>query len=130
MAVVWKEEYATGVQLLDEQHQVLFNNLNKFEKMITSGSAPEMIEKLFVFLEKYAHKHFTEEEKYMEQYQCPVAQQNKEAHQRFVMMLDKFSQRFRDEGADEVLLEQIHSALETWLLNHVCDIDVNLRDVV
>ncbi|PIE33343.1 hypothetical protein CSA56_12290 [candidate division KSB3 bacterium] len=130
MGLIWKDEYSTGVQKVDEQHKVLFRNLNKFEEIIQAGKGAQVIEKMLGFLEQYAQKHFAFEEKYMEHYGCPVAKQNKEAHRRFFMMFEKLRKRFEEEGADELLLEQLHLTLETWLLNHILGIDVQLKSSV
>ncbi len=103
--------------------------LNKFEEITRAGGGADAIEKMLGFLEQYAQKHFSFEEQRMEQHGCPVADQNKEAHRRFFMVFEKLRQRFEEEGADELLLEQIHSTVETWLVNHILGIDVQLRPI-
>lgn len=128
MALYWKDDYSTGVPTIDEQHKVLFNNLNKFQEITKRGEGAAVVAKMFTFLENYAQKHFAFEEKWMAKVQSPVAEQNKVAHQRFIQAFLSLKQRFEEEGADEDLLVKIHTTLETWLLNHICDIDVQLRD--
>jgi hemerythrin len=127
MALYWKDDYSTGVSDLDEQHKVLINNLNKFYEIVKRGEGAAVVSKMFDFLETYAQKHFAFEEKWMAKVQCPVAEQNKLAHQRFIQAFLNLRQRFEAEGADEDLLTTIHNTLETWLLNHISTIDVQLR---
>ena len=127
MGFLWKEEYSTGIKKIDEQHQVLFKNLNTFEKIIKQKDGRKTVEKMLRFLEQYAQKHFAFEEQAMEEYDCPAAEQNKEAHRRFFIVFEKLKQRFYEEGADELLLEQIHSFVETWLMNHILGIDIELK---
>ena len=128
MGIIWKDEYSTGVKKVDEQHKILFKNLNTFERIIGDGGGASAVEKMLHFLEQYAKKHFAFEEKYMEQHACPAAEQNKEAHRRFFMVFEKLQRRFEEEGVNELLLDQIHSSVETWLVNHILGIDVQLRD--
>ena len=130
MALYWKDDYSTGIPTIDEQHKVLFNNLNKFQEIVKRGDGAAVVEKMFHFLENYVQKHFAFEEKLMDKMQAPTAEQNKIAHQRFIQAFLSLKTRFEEEGADEDLLTKIHTTLETWLLNHICDIDVQLRDGV
>ncbi len=130
MALYWKDDYSTGVPDIDEQHKVLINNLNKFQEIVKRGDGAAVVAKMFDFLEKYAQKHFAFEEKLMDTVQCPVAEQNKVAHQRFIQAFLSLKQRFEQDGVNEDLLTKIHTTLETWLLNHICNIDVQLRESV
>ncbi len=80
MAVYWRDDYSTGVPTIDEQHKVLFNNLNKFQEIVKRGDGTAVVAKMFKFLENYAKKHFAFEEKLMAKVQAPMAEQNKVAH--------------------------------------------------
>lgn len=130
MALYWKEAYSTGVSDIDEQHKVLINNLNKFQEIVKRGDGEAVVTKMFAFLEQYIHKHFAFEEKWMAKVQCPVAETNKSAHQRFIQAFMNLKQRYEEEGVNEDLLNKIHTTLETWLRNHISEIDVQLRDSV
>ena len=130
MGLIWKEDYSTGIKEVDDQHKVLFKNLNKFEEITNAGGGVAVIEKMLGFLDRYAQKHFSFEEQYMEQHGCSMVDQNKEAHRRFFMVFERLKQRFEAEGADELLLSQIHSTVETWLVNHILGVDIQLRQCV
>lgn len=64
--LVWKEEYNTGVDIIDREHRRLFKIINKLfvftgEKSKSQWACREGIK----FLKDHALKHFTEEEEYM-----------------------------------------------------------------
>lgn len=127
MAIQWKDSYSTGVIEIDEQHKKLFDYINTFERNIRKDANPETIKELLEFLKNYTITHFGFEEDCMEKYKCPVAERNKEAHRRFLMAFDMLQRRFNEEGAEEMLLRQIHTTAENWLINHIGDIDTHLR---
>lgn len=64
--LVWKEEYNTGVDIIDREHRRLFKIINKLfvftgEKSKSQWACREGIK----FFKDHALKHFTEEEEYM-----------------------------------------------------------------
>lgn len=130
MAIFWKDSFSTGVEEVDNQHKKLFEEVNKFEKMMKANPSVADVEKTLIFLTEYTINHFSFEEGCMESYNCPVAARNKEAHKRFLMALEHLKKRFDEEGADELLLEHIHRTTETWLVNHIGDIDTHLKECV
>ncbi|MFQ5684799.1 MAG: bacteriohemerythrin [Candidatus Binatia bacterium] len=130
MALRWDERYVTGERQVDEQHKELFEFLNRLEEQIQKGAPPELVEKTLQFLGTHAKTHFSYEETCMMRYGCPFAAQNKEAHTMFLEVFQSFCQKFQQEGASENLLRQVHAAAETWMDNHICQVDVHLRDYV
>ena len=83
--IQWEERYATGVDSVDRQHRMLFEFFNDFEECIKTGHGEHYLETSFPLLEAYAKAHFSFEEDCFKQHQCPYAQQNKDAHQAFVL---------------------------------------------
>lgn len=128
MALKWHERYVTGENQVDEQHKQLFEFLNRLEEQIEVGAPVELVEGTLRFLAAHTKTHFSYEETCMMRYGCPFAAKNKEAHTRFLEVFQSFCEKFQREGASIKLLRQIHAAVETWVDNHICQVDVHLRD--
>lgn len=133
MPVEWNDSYSTGDARIDSQHQKLFGYVNTLEKMIEAargGQAPthREVEDLLDFLEMYVNVHFAYEEVCMAIRRCPLAAQNREAHGKLINFYGEFRETVKG-GATLSDLESLHTALANWLVNHICRIDVSLRDV-
>lgn len=46
--------------------------------------------KLLAFLDSYTKKHFTDEEKFMTAYKCPLEEVNKQQHALFITKIEEF----------------------------------------
>ncbi len=128
MALEWHERYVTGERVVDEQHKQLFEFLNRLEAQIEEVAPVELVEGTLQFLGAHTKTHFSYEETCMMRHACPFAAKNKEAHTRFLAVFQLFCEKFQRQGASKELLQQIHAAVETWVDNHICQVDVHLRD--
>jgi hemerythrin-like metal-binding protein len=129
MALTWHERYMTGESQVDEQHKELFEFLNRLEEQIQEGAPPELVEMTLQFLGTHTKSHFSYEEACMLQYGCPFAAKNKEAHTKFLKVFQSFCEKFQKEGASNELLREVHAAVESWIDNHICQVDIHLRGV-
>ena len=124
----WQEAYSTGISKLDEQHINLFQYSNELEMLIKSGEFSMSTLKLSLkYLERYALGHFGQEETCMHKFACPIAQTNQGAHQQFIQTYTNFQNRVIIEDDCEATLKELHRFLETWLKEHICRIDVQLK---
>ncbi len=126
----WKEEHATGIERVDEQHRTLFKAADDFRIALAGGRGAKSYFVLLDFLASYAKRHFRFEERCMLQHSCPVAEQNKEAHSRFLANLYEFQQRYETGGYKAADALQLINTLEAWLDAHICHIDIHLRSCV
>ena len=129
--VTWQEKYSTGVAELDKQHQHLFQYTNDLEDIIRdSAVSKRTVEGILHFLEQYIQVHFGHEETCMFKHQCPIANKNKEAHRKFIETYKATEEKIRNEGATDEILKELHHFLETWLVEHICKIDTQLKPCV
>ena len=126
----WIEEYATGVERIDEQHKMIFKTTDDFRAELNDGRGEKFYSLMLNFLMPYCRGHFGFEEQCMEKYHCPVAQQNKEVHARFKEVLDEFQQRYEVNGYQEGEARALLNLVEQWLAGHIARIDVHLRECV
>ena len=127
--IEWKEEYSTGFVSLDAQHRILFRYVNELEKMI-QGEEPKTearFSNTLDFLESYCRQHFAHEEQCMAERKCPVAAQNKMAHEKFIEYFNVIKDRFKKEKLTDKIMIDVHKATQDWLVHHICRIDVALK---
>jgi hemerythrin len=126
--LVWTPEYQTGSTLLDEQHKLLFEKLNKFEHLLQapSLSKPE-IDLLITFLEAYAASHFNFEEQCMFQHHCPALECNRAEHARFLEAMHHYKTEYLAKGPDREFLQGVLSYMNSWVSSHVLKIDIQLK---
>ena len=126
----WSDEYKTGIQRIDDQHRMLFKITADYRAALDEGKGRIVYETLLQSLEHYIRGHFAFEENCMEKYRCPIAHKNKDAHAGFVRVLAEFQQHYEQNGFDRTHARRLVDTLDKWLADHICRIDVRLRDVV
>lgn len=126
--LIWSEQFATGVPLVDTQHKMLIEKINLLERLL-AGPAPtkEKCDELLNFLGSYVGTHFKYEEGCMEKMRCPAHERNKQAHAAFLTVFGKFKTRYLAEGPKPELLKELHGAAADWIKNHILSIDISLK---
>ncbi|MCV9387052.1 bacteriohemerythrin [Reichenbachiella ulvae] len=126
--ITWKEDYNTGVQEIDEQHQDLFDYINQLDQCIRDEEYEgARIEIILNFLQMFCATHFCLEEVCMRQRACPVQEKNKKAHDKFLSFYSEFQDKYRTTNNKELLIRKLREALETWLVNHILKIDMHIK---
>ncbi len=126
----WSEDYATGDDDIDHQHQVLFDKINMLNDKINKGEGLAYLENMIRFMGNYTKAHFIFEETCMQRHRCPIAQQNKEAHKKFLDAFQGFRNELAAKGVSEELLSKVQRAAESWIKNHIMRIDTHLKACV
>ena len=60
MAIKWTEELSVGVELIDQEHQLMFEKAGQLFDAGKKGQAKEEIASLLLFLDEYTKKHFAD----------------------------------------------------------------------
>ncbi|MBD5781105.1 hemerythrin family protein [Pelagicoccus sp. NFK12] len=129
MAIEWRKNFATNDPHIDEQHQQIFRFANKLETIAQQADVDTReVDHLLSFLETYIQNHFRYEEACMLKRRCPVAQKNRSEHVAFKAFLTRNVEAYRHNGYSQQWAQQLFEKLENWLSNHICRVDVKLRD--
>ncbi|EDY81248.1 hypothetical protein VDG1235_866 [Verrucomicrobiia bacterium DG1235] len=129
MAIEWRNNFATNDPHIDEQHQQIFRFANKLEALADQENVdPREVDSVLRFLENYIKNHFRYEEACMLKRHCPVAQRNRSEHLAFKAFLTRSMVAYHNDGYQQPWAKELHQKLENWLSNHICRIDVQLRD--
>ncbi len=127
----WSEDYATGIELIDDQHKRLFQYVNDLEDAVRQSDVNhELLLKILDFFEEYAKVHFGNEESCMHRYKCPVAKTNQAAHRRFIESYEYYKGVLKKEGPSYVLYKALLNWAQQWLLEHICKVDLQLKPCV
>ena len=129
MAIEWNDEkLATGFSEIDEQHKEWIRRVNEFDDAVVNRKGQEAIQNTLDFLTQYSETHFAGEEALMAQHDSPVQEANRAAHNEFRGKLAEIRAWVKNEGSTSVEVVELKIALEQWLVNHICTIDVQLRN--
>jgi hemerythrin len=126
----WKDDYATGVQRIDEDHKMIFKMAEDFRAALDVGRGDAVYSVLLESLSLYCRGHFGFEERCMEKFRCPVAEKNKEAHGRFLENFSEFQKRYAASGYDYTDARRLVDTVDQWLDDHICHIDIHLKRCV
>ncbi|MDR1318471.1 MAG: hemerythrin family protein [Treponema sp.] len=119
MAYQWDSSLETGHEKIDNQHKQLIAALNSIIDASRNGKGSEEIFKTLDFLTGYTIMHFTDEEKLQEKYDYPDYLVHKRYHNDFKVTVGKLTERLREEGPTEDMVNTVTSAVGDWLLNHI-----------
>jgi hemerythrin len=129
MPLEWEyEKMTTGLPDIDDEHKEWIRRFNEFDSAIAGQKGQDHIESALRFYLQYTESHFAHEEAYMTQYQCPAAAANQAAHQAFRVQLYEIEGWVKQEGSSLFEVVSLKLMLEEWMTNHICTIDVQLRD--
>lgn len=127
----WTEKFETGHPVIDAQHRMLIDYINRLETMSYTTNPDrqeaEFLLNLVDFVESYTRVHFTHEESCMAKHRCPAYEQNKQAHQDFLQFFRHFKERFESEGCRPEVLGRLHATCCAWIQQHILHVDHQLK---
>jgi diguanylate cyclase (GGDEF)-like protein/hemerythrin-like metal-binding protein/PAS domain S-box-containing protein len=127
----WSDKFSTGIDLIDEQHQVLVALLNKLAMHMSTGSDDLTLGAVYDELTDYTIYHFNAEEGIWGQYfgEDPLATKHYATHKDFVAEVARLrSKLFSFEREQE--FEEVVSFLTQWLAFHILETDAYMAQIV
>ena len=118
-AFVWDERFATGIALVDTQHQQLVEATNRLGgELLTGGISDDQLQTLFHRLAEYARHHFSDEERLMRERGIDPRHLDTHAahHRQFVEQLLGL---WRSRASMAKPAETVHGFLAAWLTVHI-----------
>lgn len=114
--VHWSDDYAIGLNEIDQQHMALIDLMNDLWRAIAANAPVEVSERLLEQLEHYTVAHFGAEETMMRTLEYPDFAAHKLAHAKFVSRLQAERQQLLQ--GRKLSLDILHF-LRDWLINHI-----------
>ncbi len=121
----WHEDYKINIPTIDAQHKQLFNTYSDLHEALKAGLRPSVIEETLNRLQLYVSRHFTMEEKYMEESNYPRMAEQVEAHKYFSSRFNEILQDFNHNGLTPTIVKTIQTELGNWLGDHVSNLDMD-----
>lgn len=127
--LVWRDDFATGVQEIDDQHMILVETLSEARTLLADEPDPETLDGLTSDLLSYALYHFETEEQLMALHRYAVedaaaAEKHLSEHRDFsatvVAMRDEMGR------GGQISPDTLIGFLEEWLTNHILNTDRKL----
>lgn len=115
---VWRDEYITGHDTIDQQHRTLFDQVNELHALTQKQPQDRaVIRQLLTAFAEQATSHFELEEMLMAQYQYPNLTVHSNTHRALVnkvrSVLDKLNQDEANVAID------VAPVLADWMVHHI-----------
>lgn len=122
---VFSDKFKTGIAIVDEEHQMLFNIIAKIHKAIEVELVHDKFDLILDILDElkeYTYVHFADEENYMQEIGYEGLAQQKLLHQKFIETLADLNLDEVDDNQEAYLYEFLNF-LQNWLINHILKVD-------
>lgn len=115
--IEFTDDYRTGVETIDYEHEKLVNYLNNIINATKMGDAGRLLIEINLDeLISYTGFHFKNEEALMEKFGFPDLANHKIAHEKLKKMALDYKKRF-DEGHE--ITSDLVLFLQNWLILHI-----------
>ncbi len=117
----WTEKYSINIEVIDEQHQKLFEVLGNLSDQLGKDRDKDFLGGIIRELIQYAGEHFATEEIFMTQYAFPGYTEHKKEHEAFKLKVAAFQKSF--EVGKATLSIEVINFLTGWLDHHILKTD-------
>ena len=114
---IWRDEYKIGNEIIDQQHQYLFELANRIVDPNNSTSMPHNI----LALSRYIGEHFKAEEELMVQYQYSGYEEHAMEHKLLMSKLAELSHNIKKGEIEPV---EIIGFMRLWVFEHILEKDM------
>jgi hemerythrin len=121
--VVWDEKYATGIELIDNQHKELFSLTNELFRACMNDN--EALKGVFIEtmgrMVEYVRFHFGAEQQLLQRINYPDYQEHKKQHDKLVRdILEAVNAQNKGE---KFVANQFVRTMRDWILGHIAIAD-------
>ena len=120
----WRDAYSVNIKVIDEQHKNLFKiGRSLYEMLKIKEECQSEIVKVLKELKEYIIYHFSEEEKYMKEYNYDEYEKHKLEHEFFIKKIKEFNQQIDREKELFAFTEEMQEFIADWIENHILRTD-------
>lgn len=120
--ITWDDSLNTGISLIDAQHKVLINKLNKLNSCMTDKNMCENLNVLLDELLEYTFYHFETEENYFSEFSYGKEKEHIKEHESFRKYLKEFLSKKNETEAS--LSQDLLEFLKKWIDHHIREVDM------
>lgn len=122
--IIWNDSLQVGITEIDAQHERLITMINELYYAYMNGVEQDVLSKVITGVSDYTAYHFSTEERLMEEYGYPHAEEHIAQHREFTRRSIDFLMA-HVEGKEELSAEVI-DYLTDWWMGHINDVDRRL----
>lgn len=129
----WGPQFRTGIKLIDEQHQVLFDLINRIEDHLTAGNVDEaMLRSDIEGVVSYSMYHFISEESLAYRLNATTNMAfHLESHNKFRQELANLKKRVDEDQTQLIpVATSLFNFLKNWLTTHILRTDIQLGNEI
>lgn len=116
-AFQWRDEYKNNIELLDQQHEQLFNILKDLYIKIKEKAEYTELKESLEYLVTYTAKHFHDEEEIMLKHNFPGYNLHHKKHEGLIHEISEFQSQFV--SSKKQLSTHFISFLKRWVIDHI-----------
>ncbi len=124
----WKDEYATGIDEVDEEHRDLIDVINRLHELLLAEDARMTVPAFFARLLEGVSAHFALEERIMGESRYAELAAHREDHERLLEEIRDLMEAFGH--AEEVDSVDLAMRLEPWFRHHFATHDLRLHSTL
>ena len=124
MIIEWSERFSLNHELLDAQHQELFELANAAQRLDPNNANKVELGRLFKEFYDYMGKHFKEEEAYMQSIDYPLYEKHKKFHESIIEGMTKI---LKEKKGVVELQKSIQMIAKKWLAEHILENDLQIE---
>jgi len=117
----WTPAYSVSIEILDQQHQKLFETVNNLDQALQQGKGNSALEPILDRLQEYTRVHFAAEESLMEKHDFPGLSTHRAQHEMFRQKLAGFLEEYK--AAKPGVPVSLLLFMQNWLKQHVMKTD-------
>ncbi len=127
----WSDDFNTGIEIIDEQHNKLVDILNRLAAHLANLSSAVILNDIFDELADYADYHFKTEERIWAKYfkDDDWYIEHEQTHGSFISDVIAIKENKEEKPLDDVIYD-IVSFLSQWLAYHILDTDKRMAKAV
>ncbi|MEA3291462.1 MAG: bacteriohemerythrin [Pseudomonadota bacterium] len=119
--VTWNRDLSVGIELIDEDHQKLFNLINQLHTAVYYYTGEAFEKQALDDLVAYTQYHFQREEDLMEKHGYPEFEAHRKEHREMIAQVEQFLRDYEKRGHET--LKEMANYLKSWLISHISDTD-------
>lgn len=127
MVITWNDNLRTGISVIDEQHQLLFELIKDLDKF---KNTKDSFYEVLIELQNYVSVHFSTEEEYMRYLVYPDYNHHKACHDKFVEDYKKILKRITTVDNITELGPELIAFVENWIKAHYTNEDVKMAGYI
>lgn len=118
----WSERFETGIEVIDAQHRVLFDCLNRLGEVIHAEPSGTALDEGLACMAQRTIKHFQAEETLMKEIGYPARSLHSEQHNELILKVRTLQYK-RAKG--ECVTPEFVAFLAGWFDHHITDSDLD-----